>query len=66
MDKSLKPIRIPKDPKVHFQAKITGDAARLILEFQNAKRIQNIEPPGKARATQILLCELYNLKYKSK
>lgn len=53
-----------KETILHFQVKLTGDAAKLILTKQNEKKEQGFERPGKARATQILLCELYNLKYK--
>lgn len=54
----------PYEPKVFFQVKLTGNAAKLILEKQSEKSENGLIGIGKARATQILLCEMYQLKHK--
>ncbi len=52
-----------QETKLNYQAFIEGRAAEMIIDkIADINKTKNITI-GKSRATQLLLCELYNLKY---
>lgn len=50
------------ETKINYFAKIEGKPAEMIIDYiADVRKNKNITI-GKSRATQMLLCELYNLK----